>query len=60
MILSTLSPHSNLKVKNHYDDTLWEKGCGYYDGIGKKCECSMDTKMDCSIVRDIMCAWLIT
>jgi len=28
------------KVKNRYDDILWEKGRGYCDGIGKNCECS--------------------
>jgi hypothetical protein len=28
------------KVKNCYDDIQWEKGHGYCDGIGKKCECS--------------------
>jgi hypothetical protein len=44
------------KVKNRYDDILWEMGRGYCDGIGKKCECSMDSKVDCSILRDIMCA----
>jgi uncharacterized protein (DUF779 family) len=44
------------KVKNRYDDILWEKGHGYCDGIGKKCECSMDSKVDCSILKDIMCA----
>ncbi len=45
-----------LKVKNRYDDILWEKGRNYCHGIGKKCECSMDNKVDCSILRDIMCA----
>jgi uncharacterized protein (DUF779 family) len=42
------------RVRNQYDDILWGKGGGYCDGNGKDCECSIDSKMDCTTLRDIM------
>ncbi len=43
-----------IRSRNQYDDILWGKGGGDYDGNGKDCECSINSKMDCTTLKDIM------